>query len=81
MSPLPSSNNGPKKDSNMARVLGSGTSGAFAVLLGCSVLTFGVGIAELLVFHPVDTIAKRLMSNTSQVMLFAKNIRTAVNSL
>ncbi|KAI0746167.1 mitochondrial carrier [Earliella scabrosa] len=38
-------------DSGMARVLGSGTS----------------GIAELLVFHPVDTIAKRLMSNKSKV--------------
>ena len=37
------------KESATARVLGSGTS----------------GIAELLVFHPVDTIAKRLMSNTT----------------
>ena len=27
------------------------------------------GIAELLVFHPVDTIAKRLMSNKSKVRL------------
>ncbi|EJT98334.1 mitochondrial carrier [Dacryopinax primogenitus] len=40
---------GRKGESGTARVLGSGTS----------------GIAELLVFHPVDTIAKRLMSNTS----------------
>ncbi|KAK0227682.1 mitochondrial carrier domain-containing protein [Armillaria fumosa] len=44
---------GKGKDSNTARILGSGTS----------------GVAELLVFHPVDTIAKRLMSNTSQVSL------------
>ena len=29
------------------------------------------GIAELLVFHPVDTIAKRLMSNKSKVRLHA----------
>ncbi|KAF8913316.1 mitochondrial carrier domain-containing protein [Mucidula mucida] len=42
---------GKGKDSHTARILGSGTS----------------GIAELLIFHPVDTIAKRLMSNTAQV--------------
>ncbi|GAA5909530.1 Ggc1p [Sporobolomyces salmoneus] len=35
------------RDSGAARVLGSGTS----------------GIAELIIFHPVDTVAKRLMSN------------------
>ncbi|KZT65352.1 mitochondrial carrier [Daedalea quercina L-15889] len=40
-------------DSGAARILGSGTS----------------GIAELLVFHPVDTIAKRLMSNKSKVSM------------
>jgi len=39
------------KDSATARVLGSGAS----------------GVAELLVFHPVDTIAKRLMSNKAKV--------------
>ncbi|KAF8261261.1 mitochondrial carrier domain-containing protein [Lactarius quietus] len=39
------------KDSGTARVLGSGTS----------------GVAELLIFHPVDTIAKRLMSNKAKV--------------
>ncbi|KAI0744332.1 mitochondrial carrier [Daedaleopsis nitida] len=38
-------------DSGTARILGSGAS----------------GIAELLIFHPVDTIAKRLMSNKSKV--------------
>ena len=26
-----------------------------------------LGIAELLIFHPVDTIAKRLMSNKAKV--------------
>lgn len=35
------------KDSHAARILGSGTA----------------GIAELMIFHPVDTVAKRLMSN------------------
>ncbi|KAI9057964.1 mitochondrial carrier [Trametes sanguinea] len=40
-------------DSGAARVLGSGAS----------------GIAELVLFHPVDTIAKRLMSNKSKVSL------------
>jgi len=39
------------KDSGTARVLGSGAS----------------GVAELLIFHPVDTIAKRLMSNKAKV--------------
>ncbi|TFK24671.1 mitochondrial carrier protein [Coprinopsis marcescibilis] len=39
------------KDSGAARILGSGTS----------------GLAELFIFHPVDTIAKRLMSNKSAV--------------
>ncbi|KAI6123418.1 mitochondrial carrier protein [Pisolithus croceorrhizus] len=41
------------KDSGTARVLGSGAS----------------GVAELVVFHPVDTVAKRLMSNKSKVSM------------
>ncbi|TFY81212.1 hypothetical protein EWM64_g2801 [Hericium alpestre] len=32
-----------------------------------SVLTWTPGVAELLIFHPVDTIAKRLMSNKGKV--------------
>ncbi|KAF8513117.1 mitochondrial carrier protein [Hysterangium stoloniferum] len=44
---------GKSKESGTARVLGSGAS----------------GVAELLVFHPVDTIAKRLMSNKNKVSL------------
>ncbi|KAI1325640.1 mitochondrial carrier domain-containing protein [Xylariaceae sp. FL0255] len=40
-----------KEESNVARLLGSGSA----------------GIAELAVFHPVDTIAKRLMSNQTRV--------------
>ncbi|KAJ1338282.1 putative mitochondrial carrier protein YHM1/SHM1 [Microdochium nivale] len=42
---------GKEKESNMARLLGSGSA----------------GIAELAVFHPVDTIAKRLMSNQTKI--------------
>lgn len=42
---------GGKKESNIARLLGSGSA----------------GVAELLVFHPVDTIAKRLMSNETRI--------------
>jgi len=42
-------------ESGTARILGSGTS----------------GVAELLIFHPVDTIAKRLMSNKAKVSLSA----------
>ncbi|KAJ7932727.1 mitochondrial carrier protein [Mycena leptocephala] len=41
---------GKGKESGTARVLGSGAS----------------GIAELLIFHPVDTVAKRLMSNKAK---------------
>ncbi|KIJ32053.1 hypothetical protein M422DRAFT_234328 [Sphaerobolus stellatus SS14] len=48
---------GKGKDSGTARVLGSGTS----------------GIAELLIFHPVDTIAKRLMSNKTKVSVSSLN--------
>ncbi|THU92261.1 mitochondrial carrier [Dendrothele bispora CBS 962.96] len=44
---------GKGKESGTARVLGSGAS----------------GVAELLVFHPVDTVAKRLMSNKGKVSL------------
>ncbi|KAJ8127592.1 hypothetical protein O1611_g6043 [Lasiodiplodia mahajangana] len=42
---------GKEKESNVARLLGSGSA----------------GIAELAVFHPVDTIAKRLMSNQTRI--------------
>jgi hypothetical protein len=42
---------GKSKDSVTARLLGSGTS----------------GILELLGFHPVDTVAKRLMNNKQKV--------------
>ncbi|KAH7370629.1 mitochondrial carrier domain-containing protein [Rhexocercosporidium sp. MPI-PUGE-AT-0058] len=41
-----------KRESTMARLLGSGSA----------------GIAELAVFHPVDTIAKRLMSNHGKIV-------------
>ncbi|KAI0602304.1 putative YHM1 [Biscogniauxia sp. FL1348] len=42
---------GKERESNLARLLGSGTA----------------GISELAVFHPVDTIAKRLMSNQTRI--------------
>ncbi|GKT86597.1 mitochondrial GTP GDP carrier protein 1 [Colletotrichum tofieldiae] len=42
---------GQERESNTARLLGSGSA----------------GIAELAVFHPVDTIAKRLMSNQTKI--------------
>ncbi|OAV97433.1 mitochondrial GTP/GDP carrier protein 1 [Puccinia triticina 1-1 BBBD Race 1] len=42
------------RDSGAARFLGSGTS----------------GVAELMIFHPVDTLAKRLMSNKSSSLNF-----------
>ena len=57
-------------ESGTARVLGSGLSGE------CHARAYGIctrlneafaGVAELVVFHPVDTIAKRLMSNKSKV--------------
>ncbi|EGG05549.1 uncharacterized protein MELLADRAFT_52769 [Melampsora larici-populina 98AG31] len=57
MSPSTSStplSSGKQRDSGVARLLGSGTS----------------GITELLLFHPVDTLAKRMMSNKSKSMTF-----------
>ncbi|KAL1889208.1 high copy suppressor of abf2 [Sporothrix stenoceras] len=47
---------GSSKESNLARLLGSGSA----------------GIAELAVFHPVDTIAKRLMSNEGKIVDYAQ---------
>ncbi|KAK3314777.1 mitochondrial carrier domain-containing protein [Apodospora peruviana] len=49
MSPIAAG--GKHKESNLARLLGSGSA----------------GIAELAIFHPVDTIAKRLMSNETKI--------------
>ena len=41
--------------------------------------TRSLGVAELLVFHPVDTVAKRLMSNKAKVMnLFYVSLAPAV---
>ncbi|GAA95235.1 uncharacterized protein L969DRAFT_92502 [Mixia osmundae IAM 14324] len=51
MSPMPAASGASKKDSGLARTLGSATA----------------GIAELTVFHSVDTVAKRLMSNKTSV--------------
>ncbi|KAL1584747.1 hypothetical protein WHR41_06911 [Cladosporium halotolerans] len=51
MSPIASSAKDAQKESTAARILGAGSA----------------GIAELAVFHPVDTIAKRLMSNQTKI--------------
>lgn len=58
MSPIPSSGSAStvKKESTYARLLGSGSA----------------GIAELAIFHPVDTVAKRLMSNSTKVTTAAQ---------
>ncbi|BGP44110.1 high copy suppressor of abf2 [Rhodotorula kratochvilovae] len=65
MSPPPAGG----KDSHAARILGSGTSGTLSsppapprprLTPRSRVIA---GIAELIIFHPVDTVAKRLMSN------------------
>ena len=76
------------KESGTARILGSGTSGTCYVtsltpsnvarVLTSSCLRASLGVAELLIFHPVDTIAKRLMSNKAKVstfLLFYTNAR------
>jgi len=51
MSPPADSKFKGKRESGTARILGSGAS----------------GVAELMVFHPVDTVAKRLMSNKTKI--------------
>jgi len=51
MSPIGGSSKGGQKETTTARIVGAGTA----------------GIAELAIFHPVDTIAKRLMSNQTKV--------------
>ncbi|KAI9880469.1 MAG: hypothetical protein M1830_002821 [Pleopsidium flavum] len=50
-----------KKESAAARLLGSGSA----------------GIAELAIFHPVDTIAKRLMSHQGRITSYA-NFKTVI---
>jgi len=44
-----------KSESGLARLLGSGTS----------------GLLELFIFHPIDTTAKRLMTNPNKVQSFS----------
>lgn len=61
-------------ESGTARILGSGASGVSCCVVVAGIANDGVqGIAELIVFHPVDTIAKRLMSNKSKVRPYTKN--------
>ncbi|PVU99890.1 hypothetical protein BB559_000312 [Furculomyces boomerangus] len=54
-----------KSESGTARLLGSGTA----------------GFSELLLFHPVDTIAKRLMNNTSKIYSPDKGISAGLSNL
>lgn len=61
---------GKGKDSATARILGSGTSGMQKRRSNWrkpKLTRRALGIAELLIFHPVDTVAKRLMSNKAKV--------------
>ncbi|KAI9499825.1 high copy suppressor of abf2 [Coemansia spiralis] len=52
-------------ESGVARILGSGTS----------------GILELFTFHPVDTVAKRLMSNTERIFGGAQPLAQSLGKL
>nr|CAG8457564.1 1950_t:CDS:2 [Entrophospora candida] len=56
---------GKQKESGLARLLGSGTS----------------GILELFIFHPVDTIAKRLMTNQQKVFIPGAPLHQGFNNL
>jgi hypothetical protein len=77
------------KESGTARILGSGTSGMCSVasFTAKAITRAGltshyvwaiVGIAELLIFHPVDTIAKRLMSSKAKVSTFLVFVKTSM---
>ncbi|KAJ2489576.1 high copy suppressor of abf2 [Coemansia sp. RSA 2050] len=58
--------NGKKySESGTARLLGAGTS----------------GILELFTFHPVDTVAKRLMSNTERIFVSGQPLRQSLGQL
>ncbi|KAJ2825505.1 high copy suppressor of abf2 [Coemansia furcata] len=52
-------------ESGTARLLGAGTS----------------GILELFTFHPVDTVAKRLMSNTERIFVSGQPLRQSLGQL
>ncbi|CAJ0847069.1 4502_t:CDS:2 [Entrophospora sp. SA101] len=61
----PPASSGKQKESGLARLLGSGTS----------------GILELFIFHPVDTIAKRLMTNQQKVFVPGAPLSQSFNNL
>ncbi|KAL1918350.1 uncharacterized protein VTP21DRAFT_3010 [Calcarisporiella thermophila] len=61
----PISGKGKHSESGLARFLGS----------GCS------GILELFLFHPVDTVAKRLMSNQQRVFVQGASLRSNIATL
>ncbi|CAG8480768.1 15769_t:CDS:2 [Cetraspora pellucida] len=56
---------GKQSESGLARLLGSGTS----------------GLLELLVFHPVDTVAKRLMTNSTKIFVPGTPLSQGFNNL
>ncbi|RHZ46825.1 hypothetical protein Glove_606g96 [Diversispora epigaea] len=56
---------GTKSESGLARLMGSGAS----------------GILELFIFHPVDTVAKRLMTNQTKVFVPGESLSKGFNNL
>lgn len=54
-----------KSESGLARLLGSGTS----------------GILELFIFHPIDTVAKRLMTNPNKIFVTGAPLSQGFNNL
>ena len=61
-----------KKESATARLLGAGAFSRIMQRLPPLTILGSAGIAELIIFHPVDTIAKRLMSNQGKVATASK---------
>lgn len=63
-----------KKESTAARFLGAGMYKSINCRLLVLISAGTAGIAELMIFHPVDTTAKRLMSHHGKVRLSAQRI-------
>lgn len=70
---------GNKKSSSDGALATSGVSSSSGVssarILGSAI----AGVSELAIFHPVDTVAKRLMSNESSVVVLNSPASTALN--
>ena len=63
-----------KKDSGAARVLGSGTSGILELVRCSPARLWGWLMRSQAIFHPVDTISKRLMSNKAKVRALVESV-------